>query len=319
MCMCVCTRPVSSSSSCNGRGKFCGRGEAELGVESKPWALTDPPLSRSWIPTGSWCIGDRGPLLRMSPISSVPLTGWANIWVVSWECTPPLSLSRPIISKDSSEWACLMLSITRLNPACSGLSINSIHVHLPRWYDLLRPPWPDLPPVSLTTLNLEEQPAPCPEASWEMFFLLREGVFGWEELPWMCLMEKGSDWMIRTTLGDDWLTGVVGWKESEVTLVIWKPLFFFPPLIFTQNLTVQAHWETKQNQLVSEADKIIAVLEFVLSLVCLLTAGKLQSKWLTNCPAGSTACVTRWGWHLHLMFVHKQHTASRDVLYVPVR
>lgn len=102
---------------------------------------------------------------------------------MSWEWTPPLSMSRPIISRDSSEWACLMVSITRLNPAPSCCSIKSVHIHRPRRYGSPRPPLPAPPTASLTTLNLEEDPAPCPEASWEMYFLFREGVVGWEELP----------------------------------------------------------------------------------------------------------------------------------------
>lgn len=90
-------------------------------------------------------------------------------------------MSRPMISKDSSEWACLMVSITRLNPAPSCCSIKSVQIHRPRLYGWPPPLAP--PTTSLTTRNLEEDPAPCPKASWEMYFLFREGVVGWEELP----------------------------------------------------------------------------------------------------------------------------------------
>lgn len=66
-----------------------------------------------------------------------------------------------------------------------------------------------------------------------MYFLFREGVFGWEELPrGLQEKEEAADWRaVRTTLGADWPAGV--WLKSEVTLVIWKPLLFLPPLILT--------------------------------------------------------------------------------------
>lgn len=76
-----------------------------------------------------------------------------------------------------------MVSITRLNPTPSWRSIKSVQVHRPRRNGSPCPPPPAPPTTSLTTLNLEQDPAPCPEASWEMYFLLGEGVVGWEELP----------------------------------------------------------------------------------------------------------------------------------------
>lgn len=76
-----------------------------------------------------------------------------------------------------------MLSMTLLIPAPSGRSVMSVHVHRPRRYGSARPPPLAPPTANRTTLNLEEEPAPCPEASWEMYFLFREGVVGWEELP----------------------------------------------------------------------------------------------------------------------------------------
>ena len=237
----VFTRPAASTSNRRGGGMSRGRGEGGGRLQLKPCRPIGSVRSRSRMLIGSWCVGEGGPLRKMSPAPSLPLIGWASRWAASCEWTPPLSLSRPIISRDSSEWACLMVSSTRLNPAPSCRSTNSEHVHRPRRYGSPRPPPPAPLAGSFTTLNLEEQLVPGPRASWETYFLFTEGVVGWEELP---CEEEAADWTAdRSSLDVDWPTGV--WLKSEVTLVIWKPLLFLPPLILTHTHT-HTHTHTQQ-------------------------------------------------------------------------
>lgn len=135
----------------------------------------------------------------MRPDPSRPLTGL----VCRWAGSLPLSGSRPIISRESSEWACLIVSISRLNRVPSLSSRKSVHVQRPRQYGSPRllPPAP--PTASLTTRNLE-QPAPFPDVSLEINFLFGVGVVGWEELP-----DETAAWTkLRSALAGASLPGV---------------------------------------------------------------------------------------------------------------
>lgn len=151
----VRTRPEASTSNRRGGGRIRGRGGGSSGGESVSSLL----CSKCRL-MGSWCVGEGGPLCKVRPGPSRPRTGLVCRWVGSL----PLSGSRPIICRESSEWACLIVSINRLNRVPSLSSRKSVHVQRPRLYGSPRllPPAP--PTASLTTRNLE-QPAPCPEVS----------------------------------------------------------------------------------------------------------------------------------------------------------
>lgn len=174
------------------------------------------------------CVGEGGPLWAES------VRYWVRRWVVPCECTmwlactanglslaPPTAPSAPpspTVSKDSSEWACLMLSITRRRPRSStSLSITSTHVQRPRLYGSPGP-W------SKRTTRKRD----APPASSELCFLAVTGVVGWLEL---CCIWRERFWrrdgpLDRIWVGDAlWLPGLLPWAGvlAEGGVALWVP------------------------------------------------------------------------------------------------